>query len=145
MLDEVDLTMHIEPLRDALKSLEKTIDQLAMVLQQRIDSMTEILELKLQAYDRAFETILERTKPKSSCVFCSFDDNKDGHPTGRCCRFPDAVARAVQANVLGLCNRCLQPNHSDDCGFKCAICDQGHNMLLCPSRSQASPFKRRKN
>ncbi|VDO92158.1 unnamed protein product [Heligmosomoides polygyrus] len=88
MLDEVDLTMHIEPLRDALKSLEKTIGQLAMVLQQRIDSMKEILELKLQAYDRAFETILQRAESKSSCVFCSFDDNKDGHQLVAVVAFP---------------------------------------------------------
>ncbi|VDO65269.1 unnamed protein product [Heligmosomoides polygyrus] len=124
MLDEVDLSMQIEPLQNAINKLEKKIEQLGIVHQQGI----EMLNFKLQSYERVFETLLQRTQPKSNCVFCSYEDNKDGHPTGRCCRFPDAVARVVQANVLQLCNKCLQQKHDEDCGFRCAICDQGHNI-----------------
>ncbi|VDO23671.1 unnamed protein product [Heligmosomoides polygyrus] len=114
MLDEVGLSMQIEPLQNAINKLEKKIEQLGMVHQQGI----EMLNFKLQSYERVFETLLQRTQPKSNCVFCSYEDNKDGHPTGRCCRFPDAVARAVQANVLQLCNKCLQQKHDEDCGFR---------------------------
>ncbi|CAJ0605089.1 unnamed protein product [Cylicocyclus nassatus] len=88
--------------------------------------------------------MVERTTPRSNCMFCTVEDNKDQHPTGRCCKFPDAVSRAVQASALGLCERCLQPKHHEDCGVTCPICGRLHNVLLCPNRGQNGPFKRRK-
>ncbi|RCN24206.1 hypothetical protein ANCCAN_30103 [Ancylostoma caninum] len=95
------------------------------------------------AFKRRFDTLLKRTEPKSNCAFCTYNDNKDSHPTGRCCRFPDAVSRAVQAASLNLCQKCLQQRH---CGISCTFCGRDHNVLLCPNKSTIAPhpYKRRK-
>ncbi|CAJ0596963.1 unnamed protein product [Cylicocyclus nassatus] len=68
------------------------------------------------------EVMVERTNLRSNCVFCTVADNRDQHPTGRCCKYPDAVARAVQAAALELCERCLQSKHRDECGVTCPAC-----------------------
>ncbi|KHJ94289.1 hypothetical protein OESDEN_05781 [Oesophagostomum dentatum] len=73
--------------------------------------------------------------PPSFCSFCSIEDSKDCHPTGRCCRFPDAVSRAIQAASLNLCQKYLRARHPEDCGITYTYCSRDHNVLLCPSKS----------
>ncbi|KAK5984922.1 hypothetical protein GCK32_000992 [Trichostrongylus colubriformis] len=145
-MDEVDVAVHIEPLVEALRDLKEQLALSFVSLDGKIDTMTSILNHQFEALNRRIDIILERTAPKSNCVFCSIEDNNDSHPTGRCCRFRDAVSRAVQAANLRLCNRCLQPRHANNCGVVCSYCSQDHNVLLCPHKysSASSSFKRRK-
>ena len=86
--------------------------------------------------------ILERTAPKSSCIFCPVDENRDNHFSGRCSKYPDPVTKAAQATKLGLCLRCLNPAHGDSCVVKCGNCGSGHNFLLCHNRRPQLPAKR---
>lgn len=53
--------------------------------------------------------LLERTTPRSKCVFCPVGENIDGHHAGCCHRFVDPVSRAMRASELRLCGRCLRP------------------------------------
>ncbi|KAK6033498.1 hypothetical protein OSTOST_00307 [Ostertagia ostertagi] len=145
-MDEVDVAVHIEPLTEAVRDLKDQLNAFAAGLTSKIDALADMHTRQIDALNRKVELLLERTQPRSNCLFCPIADNKDCHPTGRCCRYPDAVSRAVQANNLGLCNRCLQPRHGEDCGILCTYCGREHNVLLCPnklSQSTAS-LKRRK-
>ncbi|KAK6030960.1 hypothetical protein OSTOST_02897 [Ostertagia ostertagi] len=132
-MDEVDVALHIEPLVDAVKDLKEQLNAFAVALTAKIDSLADILTRRAESLNQKVELLLERTQPRSNCIFCPINDNKDCHPTGRCCRYPDAVSRAVRANNLGLCNRCLQPRHNEDCGILCTYCGRDHNVLLCPN------------
>uniref|UniRef100_A0A7I4XXP8 Uncharacterized protein n=1 Tax=Haemonchus contortus TaxID=6289 RepID=A0A7I4XXP8_HAECO len=145
-MDIVDVALHVEPLTEAVKELKDQLNVFAMSINAKLDAIAETLTRQADIFNQKLDQLMERTKPKSSCLFCSIDDNKDNHPTGRCCRFPDPVSRAAQAANLQLCNRCLQPRHPGDCGVQCTYCGRDHNALLCPSRSSqsSSPFKRRK-
>ncbi|KAL6731777.1 hypothetical protein Aduo_002606 [Ancylostoma duodenale] len=107
MLDEVDVVTHIEPITDAIKSLEQKLDLFARSLEERVNSTIQRLEMRMRAYDQTLDTLLDRSKPPSNCVFCPYEENRDAHPTGRCARYADAIARPLQANVMGLCTRCL--------------------------------------
>ncbi|KAK6030618.1 hypothetical protein OSTOST_03243 [Ostertagia ostertagi] len=145
-MDIVDVALHIEPLSDAIKDLKEQFNLFTMTFNAKLDALVDILNRQSENVNNKLELLIERTKPKSSCLFCPVEDNKDNHPTGRCCRFPDAVSRAVQAANLRLCNKCLQPRHSDDCGIHCVFCQGDHNVLLCPRKAPAAStsFKRRK-
>ncbi|VDP07335.1 unnamed protein product [Heligmosomoides polygyrus] len=145
-MDEVDMALHFEPLAEAVRDLKEQLNSFAITFASKIDAVADGLARQTEALNKKMDLLLERTQPRSNCIFCTINDNKDCHPTGRCCRYPDAVSRAVQANNLGLCNRCLQPRHSEDCGILCTYCGREHNVLLCPSKlSQANAsLKRRK-
>ncbi|RCN42697.1 hypothetical protein ANCCAN_11337 [Ancylostoma caninum] len=69
----------------------------------------------LEENNRMLRTLLERTAPKSNCMFCPVESNRDSHHSSRCPRYPDPVAKASQATKLGLCLRCLKAAHEDDC------------------------------
>ncbi|XGW05416.1 hypothetical protein V3C99_016069, partial [Haemonchus contortus] len=101
---------------------------------------------RLHTLEAAVNELLKRSEPRSSCIFCPVADNRDGHNTSRCNRFPDAVAKSMQVARLGLCGRCLKPAHDDeDCGVQCAACGRPHNVLLCANRGQGGGgFKRRR-
>ncbi|KAK6061260.1 hypothetical protein COOONC_01076 [Cooperia oncophora] len=146
VMDEVDIAIHIDPLVEAVKDLKDQLNMVIMSLNAKLDAVMEALNRQTETMSNKLDLLLERTKPKSSCVFCTFEDNKDNHPTGRCYRFADPVSRAVQASHLHLCNRCLQPRHCEDCGITCSFCSGNHNVLLCPAKASASstPYKRRK-
>ncbi|VDP15459.1 unnamed protein product [Heligmosomoides polygyrus] len=90
---------------------------------------------------------LERSAPTSACVFCSVEENRDRHFTGRCTRFPDSVSRTAQTWQLLLCLRCLKPSYQDDCGVKCGGCGLDHKSLLCTQRwaCNGNPMKRPHN
>ncbi|VDP39760.1 unnamed protein product [Heligmosomoides polygyrus] len=118
-MDEVDVALYIEPLSDAIKDLREQFNLFTMSFNTKMDALVDILNRQSKVVNNKIDLILERTIPKSSCVFCAVDGNKDNHPTGRCCRFPDAVSRAVQAANLRLCNKCLQPRHADSSRIQC--------------------------
>ncbi|KAK6735627.1 hypothetical protein RB195_018689 [Necator americanus] len=84
------------------------------------------------------QTLLERTAPKSSCLFCTVDENRDNHHSERCPRFPDPISKTAQATKLNLCLLCLKAAHEDTCGVKCGSCGLGHNFLLCSSKRPAT-------
>ncbi|KIH50811.1 hypothetical protein ANCDUO_19107 [Ancylostoma duodenale] len=99
---------------------------------------------RIPVVEGACVELLERSKPRSPCIFCPLPENKDGHNTARCSRFADPVAKSVQATKLGLCERCLKPTHEEDCGVQCARCGRPHNVLPCADRQSMAPsFKRR--
>ncbi|KAK6032822.1 hypothetical protein OSTOST_00979 [Ostertagia ostertagi] len=102
---------------------------------------------RLHNLELAVNELLKRSEPRSSCIFCPLAENRDGHNTPRCNRFPDAVAKSMQVARLGLCGRCLKPAHADDddCGVQCAACGRPHNVLLCANRGQAGFKRRRQN
>ncbi|EYC44581.1 hypothetical protein Y032_0457g1818 [Ancylostoma ceylanicum] len=114
-------------------------------LQSQMEAATSHLSARLSAVEEACAELLERSKPRSPCIFCPLPENKDGHNTTRCSRFADPVAKSVQATKLGLCERCLKPTHGDDCGVQCARCGRPHNVLLCAERQPVAPgFKQRR-
>ncbi|KAK5964758.1 hypothetical protein GCK32_013744, partial [Trichostrongylus colubriformis] len=99
-----------------------TLDAIGNTLQaltNRLDSL-----YTLTAEMRADITVLlERTAPKSSCIFCTVTENVDGHYTGRCHRYSDPVSRAMRVAELRLCSRCLRPDHGAAlCTVSCSIC-----------------------
>uniref|UniRef100_A0A7I4YG21 t-SNARE coiled-coil homology domain-containing protein n=1 Tax=Haemonchus contortus TaxID=6289 RepID=A0A7I4YG21_HAECO len=144
-MDEVDVAMHIQPLVEAVKDLREQLNVVAVGLNSKIDALADMLTRQSDTINRKVELLMERTQPKSNCLFCLIEDNKDCHPTGRCCRYPDAVSRAVRASNLNLCNRCLQPRHREDCGILCTYFGREHNVLLCPSKlSQSTGSLKRK-
>ncbi|XGW22653.1 hypothetical protein V3C99_005120 [Haemonchus contortus] len=145
-MDEVDVAIHIEPLSDAIKELKEQLTVFVMSFDAKMEALVDLVSRQNNIIDKKLDLIMERTKPHSSCVFCSVEENRDNHPTGRCCRFPDAVSRAIQVTNLQLCNRCLQPKHSEDCGILCTFCGKEHNVLICPGKASlgTSSFKRRK-
>ncbi|KAK6742034.1 hypothetical protein RB195_009728 [Necator americanus] len=97
---------------------------------------------RLDSLEKACQTLLERTAPKSSCLFCTVDENRDNHHSGRCPRFPDPISKTAQATKLNLCLLCLKAAHEDTCGVKCGSCGLGHNFLLCSSKRPQPPTKR---
>ncbi|VDO28477.1 unnamed protein product [Heligmosomoides polygyrus] len=64
--------------------------------------------VRLDSMEPALSQLAEKFNPKSTCVFCNVEAQKDGHSSGRCPNYSDTVARAVQASKLGLCGRCLK-------------------------------------
>ncbi|VDO15548.1 unnamed protein product [Haemonchus placei] len=50
---------------------------------------------RLHSLEAAVNELLKRSEPRSSCIFCPVADNRDGHNTTRCNRFPEAVAKLV--------------------------------------------------
>ncbi|KIH45386.1 hypothetical protein ANCDUO_24573 [Ancylostoma duodenale] len=134
-----DIIPRVQRLEAILPRME-SLDNVGPELQQlRLDN-----ELLLQHTG----TIMAHTAPKSNCVFCSVEENRDSHYSSRCCKFADSVTRTVQASKLGLCLKCLKPSHGDDCKVACAGCGLGHNQLLCISKrphANANNNKRPRN
>ncbi|VDP49629.1 unnamed protein product [Heligmosomoides polygyrus] len=48
-------------------------------------------------YNRGLSQLAEKFNPKSTCVFCNVEAQKDGHSSGRCPNYSDAVARGIVA------------------------------------------------
>ncbi|RCN40585.1 hypothetical protein ANCCAN_13490 [Ancylostoma caninum] len=99
---------------------------------------------QLNTIEDAWSELLKRSELRSSCAICTLEENRDMHQTVRCSRFPDAVARTLQAAKAALCERCLKPKHgTEDCGVSCMYCGLPHNTLLCSNRGRPGPYKRR--
>lgn len=131
-----------------MKTALSNLDQCdSATLLAYIISRFEDMEELMRANAAALKTVLERSAPTSACAFCSVEENRDAHFTGRCTRFPDSVSRTAQASRLLLCLRCLKPSHQDDCGVKCGGCGLDHNSLLCTQRRafNGNPMKRPRN
>ncbi|VDP27370.1 unnamed protein product [Heligmosomoides polygyrus] len=128
----------------ALSNLDQcdSVTLLAYII-SRFEGMEELM----RANATALKIVLERSAPTSACAFCSVEENRDGHFTGRCTRFPDFVSRMAQASRLLVCLRYLKPSHQDDFGMKCRGCALGHNSLPCTQRRafNGSPMKRHRN
>ncbi|VDP22757.1 unnamed protein product [Heligmosomoides polygyrus] len=107
----------------AVKELNKSV--------QLISSRLQYLQTAMDTVMERTEVVLTRTAPKSNCIFCTVEENRDSHYSGRCMKYADPVSRTVQASKLNLCLKCLKPSHGDDCQVKCASCGLGHNQLLC--------------
>lgn len=107
-----------------------------------ISNRLESLFGKVGQIQEDIAVLLERTTPRSNCVFCPLGENIDGHHAGRCHRFADPVSRAMRASELRLCGRCLRPEHGKDCPVKCSTCRGEHNAILCSVRAGTSQKRR---
>ncbi|XGW29287.1 hypothetical protein V3C99_008813 [Haemonchus contortus] len=107
-MDVVGVAIHIEPLVDAHKDVKDQLNMFAASFIARIDAVADLLNHQSEMVNNKLDTLHERTRPRSSCVFCTFEDNKDHHPTVWCYRLVDPVSRAVQASNFRLCDRCFQ-------------------------------------
>ncbi|EYC08942.1 hypothetical protein Y032_0063g3445 [Ancylostoma ceylanicum] len=107
LLAEIDVSETFAPISAAIRALTRVIDESHFTLAGQ-----------LQSIHNACLELLERSKPKSPCIFCSLTENLDSHSTMRCNRFPDPVSKALQAARLQLCERCLKAQHDgEDCGI----------------------------
>ncbi|WKY06646.1 hypothetical protein Q1695_006663 [Nippostrongylus brasiliensis] len=122
--------------------------QAILQLQAHVESTFNHMASRIHSLEGALTELLERSKLKSACIFCPLEENRGGHTTSRCNRFPDVVAKSMQVARSGLCGRCLQPAHSedDDCGVHCTACGGMHNVLLCSNcgGGHRGGFKRRR-
>ncbi|KAK6764570.1 hypothetical protein RB195_024769 [Necator americanus] len=135
-LDEVDTTPAFALISAAIRAFA-----------HRFEGSQDNVLRQLDVIESACLELLKRSEPRSPCAFCTLEQNSDMHHSARCSRFPDAVARPLQAARLALFERCLKEKHGkDDCGVNCVHCGLPHNTFLCSSRDRPSvPHKRRQN
>ncbi|EYC40107.1 hypothetical protein Y032_0629g849 [Ancylostoma ceylanicum] len=149
-----DRSLTSPDLRQAMDELDNVCldaaDQQTVLLQRILSQLTtlnfrmERLESDSRALTSNTDLLVERSAPKSNCVFCSVEDNRDNHFSGRCSRFSDPVARTAQAMVLRLCLKCLKPEHgAEDCRMRCGGCGRDHNQLLCSSKPRPQAAAKR--
>ncbi|VDO64496.1 unnamed protein product [Heligmosomoides polygyrus] len=121
--------------------------QSAMQAEMLVDQLA--LRAEIKQLHAALQVILVRTAPCSSYAFCTVEENRGTHLTGRCTRYPDTVARTAQASRRRLRLRCLRDEHSDDCGVRCGNCGLDHNSILVfarrPNKQQQNQAKRPRN
>ncbi|RCN37454.1 hypothetical protein ANCCAN_16661 [Ancylostoma caninum] len=133
-------SMHLpdySSLMTALQQLSSKIDSILPLLER--------LELDNELLLERTGKIMALTAPKSNCVFCPVEENRDSHYSSRCCKYADPVSRTVQDGKLGLCLKCLKSSHGDDCRVACVGCGLGHNQLLCNSKRPHFASKRPRN
>ncbi|KAK6764974.1 hypothetical protein RB195_025056 [Necator americanus] len=94
---------------------------------------------RLDSLEKACQTLLERTAPKSSCLFCTVYENRDNHHSGRCPRFPDPSSKTAQATKLNLCLLCLKAAHEDTCGVKCGSVALATIFCFAPPKDRSHP------
>ncbi|CAJ0595289.1 unnamed protein product [Cylicocyclus nassatus] len=82
-MDAFDISLQIDQVKDSLKEIKDDATAAALATQSRIDALSDMLKDHIQGMEQKIAVILERTKPRSMCVFCTYEDNKDSHPTGR--------------------------------------------------------------
>ena len=134
-----------------IKKLDQKIENLTTEVLNSGQALANLTD-KLQSVEgqcAAMAAMAGRNVPKNQCVFCSNEQNNNGHTSGRCQQYPDVVARALRVAELALCKLCLKPTHNHECHFKCNICQAEHNTLLCPNKGAAYshrpyPIKKRK-
>ncbi|EYC18982.1 hypothetical protein Y032_0026g1495 [Ancylostoma ceylanicum] len=119
---------------------------------QQISSKIDSFLPRLERLELDNELLLERTgkimahtAPKSNCVLCPLEENRDSHYSNRCCKYVDPASTTVQPGKLGSCLKCLKPSHRDDCKVACVACGLGHNQLLCNLRRPHVANKRLRN
>ena len=131
-----------------IKKLDQKVENLTTAVLNNGQSVAAVAD-KLQSMEGQRATMVGQHVPKLSCVFCSDEQNSNGHASGRCQQYPDVVTRALRVAALALCKQCLKARHEHTCNFKCNICQADHNTLLCPNRGatyshRPYPVKRRK-
>ncbi|VDL84706.1 unnamed protein product [Nippostrongylus brasiliensis] len=70
-MDEVDVAIHIEPLTDAIKDLKDQFNLFTLSFNSKMDALVEMLNRQSEMLNKKIDLVIERTKPKSSCVFCA--------------------------------------------------------------------------
>ncbi|KAL6726689.1 hypothetical protein Aduo_008633 [Ancylostoma duodenale] len=134
---------------DLLRKVDDKIEKLTAEVSQQGLVMAAVSQ-KLSVIEAACASSMERTGTRQPCLFCSKEQNKDGHISGRCHQFPDVVVRALRVAELSLCRQCLKDRHDHTCAVRCSCCHGDQYILLCPSRSgpaqrgPAPSMKRRK-
>ncbi|VDL82169.1 unnamed protein product [Nippostrongylus brasiliensis] len=110
-LDELELTdASMTPLAQALRAYDDKLESMYNVIATLVGRMDRL--------ESALTVLLERSAPRNTCVFCTPEAQTDGHGSGRCPHYRDAISRAVQASKLGLCTRCLKTEHQSECGLR---------------------------
>ncbi|KAK6031499.1 hypothetical protein OSTOST_02343 [Ostertagia ostertagi] len=146
-MESIDLEIQLEPINSSLSRLREDFNLFTTDVRSNLENLGALfhrIEYLCNNIQSAVNILLERSTPRSNCTFCPIEDNKDNHPTGRCHKYPNPVARAIRASALRLCHKCLQPIHQEDCGTSCASCGNDHNTLLCPNKPQHGPPRKRK-
>ncbi|KAL6731333.1 hypothetical protein Aduo_002207 [Ancylostoma duodenale] len=136
LLDDIDPTDPFATIIGALKVMDGKIEALHTTLAE----MSQFVSSKLGAIDAA---LARRSHSRPICIFCPNEQNRDGHPSGRCRNYSDVVARTIRVASLSLCGRCLLPRHDMVCETTCSCCGCEH-VLLCPLRNAELAPKRRK-
>ncbi|EYB82324.1 hypothetical protein Y032_0362g3507 [Ancylostoma ceylanicum] len=142
-----DRSLTSPDLREAMDELDNVCLDAADQQTMQLTTLNFRME-RLERDDRALtsntDLLVERSAPKSNCVFCSVEDNRDNHFSGCCSPFSDPVARTAQAMVLRLCLKCLKPEHrAEDCRMGCGDCGRDHNQLLCSSKPRPQAAAKR--
>ncbi|VDO92869.1 unnamed protein product [Heligmosomoides polygyrus] len=83
-----------------------------MEFQAHVESTFNHMAARLHSLEGDMSVLLEGSKPNPACVFCPVEDNRDGHTTSRCNRFPDVVAKSIQVARMGLGGICLMTTAS---------------------------------
>lgn len=142
-LNELELT---DANSSAIVKILRALDSKLESLDLKFESLGAMVNNRMDHQASAFNVLIERSNPRttSSCVFCGPESPGDGHNSGRCTVYGDAVSRAFQASKIGLCPRCLKAEHGGDCGVCCQNCRLPHNLLLCPSRGRPANHQAKK-
>ncbi|EYC19101.1 hypothetical protein Y032_0025g1173 [Ancylostoma ceylanicum] len=126
---------------DLLGKVDDKIEKLAAEVSQQGLSMASVSQ-KLFVIEASCASLMKRTGSRQPCLFCSKEQNKDGHISGRCHQYPDVIIRALRVAELSLCRQSLKDRHEHACAVRC--------VLLCPNRNGPAPrgppalIKRRK-
>ncbi|KAK6761383.1 hypothetical protein RB195_022445 [Necator americanus] len=86
ILAEIDISDTFAPIATAPRVLTRVVENSHLDLAGHLHSI-----------QNACVELLERSKPKSPCTFCSTAENLDNYTTYRCNRFPDPVSKALPA------------------------------------------------
>ncbi|KAL6738101.1 hypothetical protein Aduo_011687 [Ancylostoma duodenale] len=115
LLDTEELhTELLKIINSKLDVLNLKVEELTSSTTARMSHLDSRLKATINALpnfrqlDEILFQLLERTAPKSACVFSTIAENADSHPSGRCPRFSGTYARTLQASKLGLCGKCLK-------------------------------------
>ncbi|VDP09922.1 unnamed protein product [Heligmosomoides polygyrus] len=135
---------------ELLKTIEKKSDHICLklvdfisVIVNRLDKIDKSLKRlssipdalqELSMVKPAIFALIERTRPKQACIFCTLEDSLDSHTSGRCPQFSGTYARMLQVSKMGLCRQRLMPAYEEECMVRCSVCRQPHNTLLCQER-----------
>uniref|UniRef100_A0A7I4Y422 Zinc knuckle CX2CX4HX4C n=1 Tax=Haemonchus contortus TaxID=6289 RepID=A0A7I4Y422_HAECO len=89
-LAELEQDERLSPIVKAVRKLDDKIESLLNIVtsaNRRFDGIEAALQL-----------LMDRTAPRSQCVFCATAENTDAHTSARCPKFPDPVSKAIRAS-----------------------------------------------
>ncbi|KIH64016.1 hypothetical protein ANCDUO_05676 [Ancylostoma duodenale] len=104
LLKTVDHKYKLDVLHLKFEEFASTVTaRLENQLTSRLDAIHNTLAV-FQNLDTIHTHLMERTTPKSQCVFCPLEDNIDLHHSARCPRFLKSYSRTFEASRIGLCD-----------------------------------------